>query len=208
MVKADRKLFVEGGGDSESLHTECRKGFRTFLERAGLKGKMPRIVSCGGRRQAVDKFLHSINMGEDAFLLIDSEGKVSKELISTEFLSQEFKEFEGKQDLSDKCHLMVECMEAWFLADTEALGKYFNPGFDQNKLPKHQSIESISKENLYKSLKECTKLTKTKGEYSKGQHSFKILALINPQLVSEASPWAKKFIDSMKGGVAIQTQGR
>ncbi len=197
MVKANRKLFVEGGGDSESLHSECRKGFRIFLEKAGLKENMPRIVSCGGRRQAVDKFLHSINMGEDAFLLIDSEGKVSEKLTSTKFLSQEFKEFERLQNLSDKCHLMVECMEAWFLADTKALEKYFNPGFDQKKLPKHQSIESISKEILFKSLKESTKLAKTKGEYSKGQHSFKLLTLINPQLVFEASPWAKKFIDRL-----------
>ena len=159
---------------------------------------MPRIVSCGGRRQAVDKFLHSINIGEDAFLLIDSEEKVLEEQTSTAFLCHEFKEFESLQNLSDKCHLMVECMETWFLADMKAMENYFNPGFDKNKLPKFKSIESISKETLYKSLKESTKSTKTKGEYSKGQHSFKLLSLINPKLVFEASPWALKFINSLK----------
>ena len=44
------KLFVEGGGDGGQLTINCRKGFRLFLERAGLHGAMPKISACGGRQ--------------------------------------------------------------------------------------------------------------------------------------------------------------
>lgn len=29
------KLFVEGGGDKSKLRSECRRGFKNFLEKAG-----------------------------------------------------------------------------------------------------------------------------------------------------------------------------
>jgi hypothetical protein len=51
------KLYVEGGGDrNKALQTECRRGFSEFLSKAGLKGRMPRIVACGGRTQTYDSF--------------------------------------------------------------------------------------------------------------------------------------------------------
>ena len=48
------RLYVEGGGDSKKLRVQCRRGFRKFVEKAGLKGRMPRIVACGGRQAEVD----------------------------------------------------------------------------------------------------------------------------------------------------------
>lgn len=48
MVEA--KVYVEGGGDRKDLKSKCREGFRKFFEKAGLTGRMPRIVTCGGRR--------------------------------------------------------------------------------------------------------------------------------------------------------------
>lgn len=59
------KLYVEGGGDSAALKTACRAGFSEFLSKAGLKGKMPRIVACGSRQNAYDSFCTAINSGED-----------------------------------------------------------------------------------------------------------------------------------------------
>ena len=41
------KLFVEGGGDSHALRTECRAAFSSFLQKAGFSGHMPRIVASG-----------------------------------------------------------------------------------------------------------------------------------------------------------------
>ena len=71
------KLFVEGGGDANILRTECRKGFREFLCKVGMHGHMPRIVACGGRRQAYEAFCTAIENGEKALLLVDSECAVA-----------------------------------------------------------------------------------------------------------------------------------
>lgn len=71
------KLYVEGGGDSKTLRTACRRGFAEFLRKAGFVGRMPRIVACGGRRHAYDDFCTAIRNGESAMLLVDSETPVA-----------------------------------------------------------------------------------------------------------------------------------
>lgn len=52
------RLYMEGGGDNnKDLATRCRKGFTQFLENSGqLKGRMPRVVVCGGRKRSYDDF--------------------------------------------------------------------------------------------------------------------------------------------------------
>ena len=57
------KLYVEGGGDSKALKTACRKGFRKFIEKAGLMGNMPKIVACGGRQKAYQSFRKALIAG-------------------------------------------------------------------------------------------------------------------------------------------------
>ena len=69
----DVTLYVEGGGDSGALRSRCREGFRTFLEKAGFRGCMPRIVACGGRQSAFDMFRTACESHRTAVLLIDSE---------------------------------------------------------------------------------------------------------------------------------------
>ena len=70
------KLFVEGGGGSNALRTECRSAFRSFLQKAGLSGHMPRIVASGSRNSAYADYCTAIKNGEHAALLVDSETKV------------------------------------------------------------------------------------------------------------------------------------
>src|SRR5580658_3722390 len=72
------RLYVEGGGDTKLLRTACREGFSIFLGRAGLRGHMPRIVACGGRRQADDDYCTALKQGAHAaMLLVDSEDPVA-----------------------------------------------------------------------------------------------------------------------------------
>lgn len=73
------KLYVEGGGDAAALKTACREGFAKFLGKAGLAGRMPRIVACGSRADAYDSFCTAIRNGEAAMLLVDSESPVLSE---------------------------------------------------------------------------------------------------------------------------------
>ncbi len=200
------KLFVEGGGDdNNALKTECRRAFTALLERAGFKGRMPRIVACGGRREAFDQFCTAIDGGESlALLLVDSEAPVGQE-----DPWQHVAQRAGDQWLkpagatAEQLHLMVQCMEAWFLADRRALGDFFGQGFNGSVLPPGSCVqEEVGKEDLYRKLKQATRNTKTKGSYGKGEHSFKLLARLDPDLIRQASPWAERFFVSLDRSLA------
>jgi len=191
------KLYVEGGGDSSSLHSKCREGFRKFLENGGLKGHLPRIVACGGRHHAYDQFKTAIENGNTAFLLIDSENTV-EENSPWSFLAKSVDKFPRPiEALDDHCHLMVVCMEAWFLADKKTLAAYFGSDFNEKSLPKNIQIEKISKESLLDGLKQATSKCR-KGPYDKGCHSFNLLAEIDPQKVIEQCPWCRRFFEALK----------
>lgn len=96
------------------------------------------------------------------------------------------------------CHLMVVCMESWFLADKEALAAFFGRGFNTGALPKKKDIEAIPKEEIYKDLHRASATCQTKAPYGKGEHSFLLLLLIDPLKVADASPWAKRFLTELK----------
>ncbi len=85
----------------------------------------------------------------------------------------------------EQVHLMVQCMESWFLADKGALAKYCGQGFRANNLPGNLKIEEVLKEDVANGLKSATRDT-TKGEYHKTKHWFEILELINPEAVRKA----------------------
>lgn len=207
------KLYVEGGGDSHLLRTACRQGFTTFLERAGLTGHMPRIVASGGRQQAYDDYCTAIENGEEALLLVDSEAPVAQvaqpgdgndEVSRQAWLPWSHLKTRDNWDMPAngeelQCHLMVQCMETWFLADREVLKGYFNQGFKDNQLPAaNNPIETVAKKQVYDSLANATHNCKTKTQYGKGEHSFKLLALVDPAKVTAASPWVKRFVDALK----------
>jgi hypothetical protein len=160
---------------------------------------MPRIVACGGRRSAFDDYCTALRNGERAMLLVDSECAVtvaSPWRHLSERPGDAWPRPEGAQE--HDCHLMVQCMESWFLADRTVLAKFFGQGFNENALPSpDRPIEQVEKNELLDSLARATKTCKTKSSYGKGEHSFQILALIDPARVSGASFWAKRFLESM-----------
>ncbi len=210
------KLYVEGGGDSNELKTACRKGFSEFFKKAGLKGSMPRIVACGGRENAYESFCTAIKSGEQALLLVDSEAAISPDCQKGDTVEwkpwshlqyRDGDQWDKPATASDEdCHFMVQCMEAWFLADRKTLKDFFGLGFNSNQLPAEtRGIESLSKDDIYRSLRNATKNCETKAAYSKGEHSFKILEKTSPDLVVTASPWAKRFIDILKAKMGCQT---
>lgn len=204
--RAERLLIVEGGGDNnDALKTECRKGFRCFLEKAGFEGMMPRIVAAGGRRQAYDQFQTSVlSAGSDdvVILLVDSEAPVTSIAGSAQpWMHVKNRDGDGWNKphgaTDGDLHFMVECMESWFLADPTALREFYGQGFTATPIPKNSHVEQISKADVYAALKKVTKGTKTKGEYGKGKHAFKILALIDPAKVRAAAPYADRLLSHL-----------
>lgn len=69
-------LFVEGGGDQNELGAKCRRGSRSFLEKAGQAGNMPRILPCGSRNNAFARYCEAVLKRQKALLPVDSESSV------------------------------------------------------------------------------------------------------------------------------------
>jgi len=198
------KLYVEGAGDSSALKTVCRAGFSTFISKAGIT-KRPRVVACGSRANAYDRFCTALKNGEKAMLLVDSEQTVnSKYQQGSQETWQPWAHlktgdhWDKPQHSTDTdCHLMVQVMESWFLADRDVLKAFFGQGFNENSLPS-TPVEEVAKDTLYNALKQASRACKTKAVYGKNEHSFKLLALIDPEKVTRASPWAKRFVDALR----------
>ncbi len=190
-------LYVEGGGDRREQKARLRRGLSSFLKRASLQGRMPRIVASGGRDVAYDKFrrAHADN-ALAAVLLVDAEGPVK-----VDSSWRHLQERDGWQRptgaTDEQCHLMVQVMESWFLADREAIARFYGPDFRPGSIPQWPDIERVPKRDVYKKLSESTRGV-TRGGYQKGRHSFKILEGLDPNKVADASPHAKRFIDSLK----------
>jgi len=209
------KLYVEGGGDANLLKTACREGFAKFLSKAGLAGRMPRVVACGSRENAYDSFCTALRTGEVAFLLVDSEAPVTAAAKPGEADLREDRDrwqpwlhlkqrpgdgWDKPEDSDDLlCHLMVQCMEAWLLADREALVAFFGQGFKPGALPMASyGVEGVGKQQIYDGLAQATRDCKTRKAYGKGEHSFKLLASIDPAKVVNASPWARRFVETLQ----------
>ena len=193
-------IYVEGGGDTKFQQSRCRAGFRKFLHKAGLKGTMPKINACGGRVQARDDFRAALNKASPnqfTVLLVDSEDPVAEGHSPWQHLRDRDGWQQPPNADDDSAHLMVQVMEAWFLADKDELAKYFGAGFNENSLPANPNIEDIPKTDVLSDLESATRQCK-KGRYSKGSHSFDILANIDPDKVANASPHARQLIDTLK----------
>ena len=189
------KLYVEGGGDSKTLKTACRKGFSTFLERAGAAGKMPRIVACGSRRNAYESFQKEHGEGVNAMLLVDAEEPVES-AGPWQHLSARDGWARPSNATDEQCHLMVQLMESWFLADADALSSFYGQGFRGHALPPNPNVEDVLKQDVLAGLAQATRDT-GKGIYNKGATSFAILEKLDPAKVRRASPYADRFIRAL-----------
>lgn len=195
------KIYVEGGSSDNHLKTRCRRAFRKFFEKSGLGGRMPRIIASGSRNEAFDDFktaLETCAPGETVLLLVDSESRVGSPDTVTPWdhlhRRDHWERPAGATD--DQCHLMVQCMENWFLADPECLKAYWGNRFNKDHLPGNPRPEEVPKGDVFAALKRASRNT-SKGAYGKGKDSFSILEKLDPHKVYEVSPWAKRLRDAL-----------
>ena len=193
-------VYVEGGGTRRALKNRCRRGFSEFFRSAGLSGRMPRIFAGGGRQSTYESYrtaLAKANENEFAVLLVDSEGPVAARSDAWTHLNIRDKWEKPRGATDDAAHLMVQCMEAWFLADKSALVEFFGDSFNENSLPRRADVEGVSMRDIARGLKMATRQCKRKGAYDKGRHSFAILAELDSKKVTSDSPHAKRLIDTL-----------
>ncbi len=72
------------------------------------------------------------------------------------------------------------------------------------KLPTRVEKEKVPKTDVFDGLKNATRLTKTKGKYDKGRHSYAILGLLDAGEVVAAMPHAYRLVATLKNKVGIQ----
>ena len=185
------KIYVEGGGDSGKLHDQCREGFNKLFTRCGFGGRMPRIVACGGREDAFDRFVTAKSGGGEAYvaLLVDSEDPIVDVEKTWDHLKtrDDWDKPDGAVD--GDVLLMTTCMETWIVADQDAVKTYFDP---QNKKQVHvKGLPSSDLENRHRHSVQDALVTATKNcsaPYAKGKRSFEVLAKLDPERLKTQLP--------------------
>lgn len=98
---------------------------------------------------------------------------------------------------------MVQLMEAWFLADPDALTDYYGEkGFSAKVVGRTADVESIPKSQVLDRLRRATKDT-TKGEYHKVNHAPFLLERVNPNLVRQRAQHCRKLFEAVEARLEL-----
>jgi hypothetical protein len=187
------RIYVEGD-------PALRQGFHSFFEElrelARRKNVRWNVITCGARNLTYEAFKTALKTHPDAFnvLLVDAEESVDSN--PWEHLRRrDGWSSEGCDD--EQCHLMVQTMEAWFMADIEALKRYYKQGFQEGALPKNLQVEQLSKNDLNERLKRATQHTQ-KRAYHKTRHAPHILAQIDVANVCQVAPHCNRLFITLR----------
>ncbi len=196
------RIYIEGGGDERATKARLHKALGQFLnpvrERARERAVRWHITVCGGRDKAFDNFKTALKTHPDAFniLLVDSEAPVTASG-PWEHLAVRDKWKRPREVAAEHCHLMVQAMESWLIADREKLREYYGKDFHEGSLPNRPNVEEIPKSELEAALKKAAGNTKKK-TYHKTQHAPRILEKLRLSVVCEKAPYCQRLVDTLK----------
>lgn len=194
------RIYVEGGGDGSDSKAAVRRGFGQFLDPVRQLARNRRcrwqIVACGGRNAAFDAFKTALREHRDAFniLLVDAEGPVSSPPWAHVCARDGWDRPNAEED---QCHLMVQAVEAWLIADPEALSEFYGQGFHAQSLPARHDVESVERRDLVAALERATRST-SKGAYHKIEHCPKILARLGQSAVRSRAPHCARLFQTIE----------
>lgn len=132
-------------------------------------------------------------MGAFNVLLVDSEGAVSHAPWTH---LRNCDNWESPSVTDEHCHLMVQAMEAWIIADMHTLRDFYGQGFNSNPIPQRPDVENVPKSDLESSLKTATRNTQ-KGEYHKIRHAPKVLSLLDVTTVRNRAPYCDRLFKTI-----------
>ncbi|AFY49535.1 hypothetical protein Nos7524_3755 [Nostoc sp. PCC 7524] len=226
----DIYIYIEGAGDEDDIEllprqrpgfrsgirsgkettTGLRAGFRKFFEELyNIAGENHKIflVMCGSRRDAYEDFKTALESQPEAFnvLLIDSESPVSSTMTPWEHLRNRTEDQPWILDAinfdNEQCQLMVQTMEAWFIADIDALRTFYGQKFREDTIhqgmARYSSVEQVSKGTLRVWLSAATRRTEKK-TYHKTNHAPKLLELLDVTTVRQASPYCDRLFATLQ----------
>lgn len=91
---------------------------------------------------------------------------------------------------------MVQVMESWFLADRNAMRRYFGARFRENALRQWPNLEDVSKRDVLDALVRAT--AGCPQPYANGEISFGLLECIDPARVEAECSHAKTLLDCLR----------
>ncbi|HLM66378.1 MAG TPA: DUF4276 family protein [Longimicrobium sp.] len=196
------RVYVEGGGGKDSK-ARMRQAFSQFFSaprvRAHQKRKPLRVIPCGSRDDTFKAFRAGVrDHPEDyVFLLVDAEqevgGKPREHLAAREPWDLSFA-------ADDQCHLMAQVMESWFLADPDALARFYGRQFGIKQIPPRKNVEEVPKSEVEAILKSSTAKTQ-RGEYHKIRHGAPILESLNPDRVRSRAPHCDRLFGALQEAI-------
>lgn len=159
----------------------------------------PTVVACGGRTQAFRDFSIAVrkNPNDLCLLLVDSEAPVvdgvSPWVHVRRRVGDGWERPEGVGD--EQLFFMAQAMEAWLIADVDALARFYGQKFRARDVPARANVEAIAKKDLYDALARATRETRT--PYCKSD-GFALIGKICPRKVCERSPvHARRFFERL-----------
>jgi len=195
------KLYIEGGGDSRLQDSLFRKGWSEFFRKAGLAGRMPSTFRGGSRSKTFDAFQIAVRtkkVDELPLLLVDSESLVAAGITEWEHLKAHDGWDKPNAAGDEDAYLMICVMETWFLADLEATQTFFRNCWRDKAVPQWANLEEVAKTDIMRALEQAT-TDCGKKQYAKGKLSFEILGVIDPAVVENHCPSAKRLLDRLRG---------
>jgi hypothetical protein len=193
------RVYVEGGGDGKDTKANFRQGLGAFLKDLVQIARERRIkwclVACGSRNETFNAFATALQVHPEAFnvLLVDSEDPVN----NSPWQHLKARDHWDTPPLgNERCHLMVQMLEAWLVADVDALGRFYGRGFRAQAIPRQKDVEQISKDTLQSALKQATQDTQP-GEYHKTRHTPKLLALLDVHKVRQSASYCERLFSTL-----------
>jgi hypothetical protein len=181
-------LYIEGG-ESKQDQIRCREGFRKLLEKAGFKGRMPRLSACGGRTSVFDDFETAFTRqkaGDYIAMLVDSEDPVKDLEKAWDHLKQRDKRERPSGAVDEQVLFMTTCMETWIVADQAALISHYGPDLQENALPALDNLEKRNRHDLHDNLVHASR--NCSNAYRKGKRSFEVLSALDPSILKKHLP--------------------
>ena len=181
------RIYIEGGGNDRLSWRKIRAGFGEFFDSLRQLARLHRIewsiIPCGPRSSTFEDFKLGLKRHPNAFnvLLVDSESPVSLPRRDHLRLRQQ-DQWKTAALHEDQCHLMVQAIEAWLLADPDAMAEFYGQGFRRNALPNQRDVEAIPKDDLMAKIENAVKGTQKK-PYKKIDHCAELLKLLDPKKV-------------------------